>query len=67
MTVVVTPHSADSYGLAVTKKMAEGFYVKELASGKGNFSFDWEVKAQRNDAFKPQVMPKKALHLAAND
>ena len=44
MTVVLTPLSADTYGLAVVEKTTTGFRVKELAKGKGQFKFDWEVK-----------------------
>ncbi len=47
MTVILTPHSTDTYGLAVVKKGSDGFVVKELKGGKGNFSFDWEVKCKR--------------------
>ncbi len=47
MTVVLTPHSADTYGLAVIEKRADGFLVKELKNGNGNFGFDWEVKCVR--------------------
>lgn len=47
MTVQVTPHSADTDGLAVVEKTLDGFIVKELRQGKGNFTFDWEVKAVR--------------------
>lgn len=47
MTVQLTPQSADTYGLAVVEKTAKGFQVKELMGRKGNFQFDWEVKAVR--------------------
>jgi len=47
MTVILTPHSTDTYGLAVIEKTAEGIRVGELRNGTGNFSFDWEVKAVR--------------------
>ena len=46
-TVVLTPLSGDSKGLAVVKKTRDGFYVKELLNGRGNYEFDWEVKAVR--------------------
>lgn len=48
MTVILTPHEWDTYGLAVTEKTPEGFKVKELKGGKGSFNFDWEVKCVRN-------------------
>lgn len=47
VTVVLTPHEWDTYGLAVVEKQATGFVVRELKGGTGNFSFDWEVKAVR--------------------
>lgn len=47
MTVILTSHSADTYGLAVVEKTATGFKVKEFKDGHGNFSFDWEVKCVR--------------------
>ena len=47
MTVMLTPLSADSKGLAVVEKSSEGFMVKELHQGTGNYSFDWEVKCVR--------------------
>lgn len=47
MTVMLTPLSAESKGLAVTQKDVTQFEVRELLKGKGNYSFDWEVKAVR--------------------
>ncbi len=47
MTVILTPHSTNTYGLAVIEKTSEGIRVGELQNGTGNFSFDWEVKAVR--------------------
>ena len=47
MTVMLTPLSADSKGMAVVEKTAGGFKVKELLSGQGNYAFDWEVKCVR--------------------
>ncbi len=64
MTVVLTPHSADTYGLAVVKKKEDGFYVKELAKGEGNFSFDWEVKATRKGFENHQVIREKRMQKA---
>lgn len=48
MTVVLTPLSAESEGMAVIEKTAQGFKIKELRQGTGTYSFDWEVKAVRN-------------------
>lgn len=47
MTVMLTPLSGQSKGLAVIEKTAEGFKVVELLEGEGNYSFDWEVKCVR--------------------
>lgn len=47
MTVVLTPLSGSSKGLAVTQKSATGFEVEELFDGNGNYEFDWEIKAVR--------------------
>lgn len=47
MTVQITPHSSNTYGLSVIEKTDNGFKVKELMDGVGNFSFDWEVKCVR--------------------
>jgi hypothetical protein len=47
LTIITTPGSIDTYGLAVVEKTAGGFRVKELKGGTGNFQFDWEAKAVR--------------------
>ncbi len=47
MTVMLTPLSADTRGLAVVEKTENGFRVKELMGGEGAFAFDWEVKCVR--------------------
>ncbi|MEM8891082.1 MAG: hypothetical protein AAGD28_24100, partial [Bacteroidota bacterium] len=47
MTIILTPLSADSKGMAVIEKGPNGFQVKELWQGNGNYDFDWEVKAVR--------------------
>lgn len=47
ITVLLTPLSGTSKGLAVVEKGAEGFSVVELLEGKGSYAFDWEVKAIR--------------------
>jgi hypothetical protein len=48
VTVIVTPLSVDSEGLAVLKKSKDGFEVAELHRGKGSYEFDWEIKAIRS-------------------
>ena len=47
MTITLTPLSADAKGLAVIEKTNQGFKIKELLKGNGNYSFDWEVKCVR--------------------
>lgn len=59
MTVLVTPLSAESTGLAVVEKTDKGFYVKELFKGKGNYEFDWEVKSVRKGYENYQVIRDK--------
>lgn len=57
-TVLLTPHSADSKGLAVIEKLESGFRIKELFDGTGNYQFDWEVKAVRRGYEKYKVIRK---------
>ncbi|MBT8190237.1 MAG: hypothetical protein KJO29_07385 [Bacteroidia bacterium] len=59
MTVSLTPHSANTYGLAVVEKNKEGIRVKELMNGVSTFSFDWEVKATRKSELSYQVIRGK--------
>jgi len=47
MTILITPLSADSKGLAVVEKSTYGFTVKELSNGTGTYAFDWEAKCIR--------------------
>lgn len=69
MTVQLTPLSADSEGLAVIERTADGFKVKELRKGQGNYKFDWEVKAVRKgyEDFKPvRIKGKETVTLLEN-
>ncbi len=59
MTVMLSPLSAESLGLAVIEKTTEGFKVKELYGGTGNYSFDWEVKGVRKGFEDYQVIREK--------
>ncbi|HMW40425.1 MAG TPA: hypothetical protein PKN57_12500 [Saprospiraceae bacterium] len=47
LTVNLTPLSAESEGLAVVERNADGFKVRELHKGKGNYKFDWQATAVR--------------------
>jgi hypothetical protein len=58
LTVQITPLSADSQGLAVTEKNSNGFEVKELFNGIGNYSFDWEAKCIRKGYEDFKVLQK---------
>lgn len=55
MTVILTPLSGKSKGLAVVKKASTGFEVEELLEGNGSYEFDWEVKCVRKgyEDFEP--------------
>ena len=56
MSVQVTPGSAETYGLAVVRKKPSEIEVRELAGGKGSFSFDYLVFASRQDMPPLQVV-----------
>ena len=57
-TVILTPISGKSKGLAVEIKNLDGFEVLELFNGDGNYEFDWEVKAVRINHENYQVIRK---------
>ncbi len=59
MTIVLTPHSADSKGLAAIERTSKGFKIKELFQGQGNYMVDWEVKSIRKGFEDYQVIRKK--------
>ena len=67
LTVQLTPAYSDTYGIAVVEKNANGFRVKELKGGKGNFNFDWEVKAVRKGYENYEVYHKKETLRAKHD
>ena len=66
MTVMLTPLSGESQGLAVVEKTSEGFMVKELHKGSGNYSFDWEVKCVRAGFENYQVIRERSFGMPAN-
>jgi hypothetical protein len=49
MTVQLTPRAAESKGLAAVRVSLDGIEVVELLNGRGNYEFDWEVKAVRKE------------------
>ena len=67
MTIITTPLSAESKGLAVVEKSKEYFKVKELFSGTGNYSFDWEVKAVRKGFEDYQVIRDKEISMPTTE
>jgi hypothetical protein len=62
MTVLITPLSIKSKGLAVTDKSLErGLVVEELMEGAGSYDFDWEIRCIRKGFEDYQVVrPKKS-------
>ncbi len=59
MTVILTPLSTETFGLAAVEKTAKGIKVRELQGGSGNFKFDWEVKCMRQGYEDFQVIRNK--------
>jgi hypothetical protein len=62
MTVLLTPLSDQSQGLAVIDKGKAGFRVSELFAGKGNYAFDWEAKGVRRgyEQFEPVQLKERS-------
>ncbi len=59
LTVLLTPLSASSKGMAITAKSLISFEVQELWEGKGNYAFDWEVKDVRKGYEDYKVIRQK--------
>lgn len=59
ITVSLTPHESNTFGLAVIEKSSHGIKVKELMEGSSNFTFDWEVKATRSSQMSYQVIRER--------
>lgn len=66
ITVILTPLSGDSLGLAATNKSVSGFEVRELMRGTGTYQFDWEIKAVRKQFLNYQVVRPWDLHRVSN-
>ena len=47
LTIQLTPHSAESKGLAAIERTGTGFKIKELFGGTGSYKVDWEAKGKR--------------------
>ena len=60
LTVSLTALSAESKGLAVIEKRADGFTVQELHQGQGNYPFDWRVEAVRKGHENFEVIRDKS-------
>lgn len=56
LTIVLTPLSPASKGMAVFNKSVSGFEVQELFEGTGTYEFDWEAKAVRKGFENFQVV-----------
>ncbi|MFZ1513905.1 MAG: hypothetical protein WAT21_00805, partial [Saprospiraceae bacterium] len=59
-TIILTPISLDSKGLTIIEKGHDSFTVGELFGGKGNYSFDWEVKGIRKGYEDYRVIRNKS-------
>lgn len=59
MTIILTPLSLRSKGLAAFEKSDAGFMVGELSDGTGTYDFDWEVKCVRKGYESYQVIRNK--------
>jgi hypothetical protein len=59
--VQVTPHSADTYGLAVVERGRTRIVVKELRDGKGNFTFGATSPLWRIPTSRPASMSRRAI------
>ena len=59
LTIMLTPWSAESQGLAVVERSSTGFVVQELRGGTGRYRVDWEAKAVRKNHENWQVVRKK--------
>lgn len=55
--VFLTPHSADTAGLAAVNLTATGFEVRELHGGQGDFQFSWRVDAVRRGYEQVRMEP----------
>jgi hypothetical protein len=66
MTVIVTPLSKNSKGLAVTSKSINGLVIEELNNGSGIYEIDWEVKAVRKGYEDFQVIRDKKEYSISN-
>ncbi len=62
ITVITTPLSGQSKGIAVIAKSTTSFDVVELWEGTGNYNFDWEIKAVRKGFENYEVMMKRDNH-----
>lgn len=67
ITVMITPLSDESKGMAVLKKSSKGFVVKELFNGTGNYEFDWEIKATRKGYENRPLMIEKSNNGIVNE
>jgi len=67
LTVQLTPRNFDSLGLGAVVRGLDLIEVGELHGGRGNYEFDWEVKAVRRAHQDYQVTRPWTHALAATD
>jgi len=67
LTVQLTPRSFNSKGLAAGARGLDGIEVGELHGGRGNYDFDWEVKAVRRAHQDHQVYHPWTERIVDND
>ena len=66
ITVQLTSLSAESEGLAVVEKTANGFRIKELRKGTGNYKFDYFVQGIRKGYEDYRVIRDKSEYESKN-
>ena len=59
LTISLTPQSADSKGLCAIERTEDGFIIKELFNGTGNYKVDWEAKSIRKGHENYEVVRDK--------
>jgi hypothetical protein len=62
--VFLTPHSADTAGLAAVNLTPTGFEVRELNKGQGSFKFSWRIDAVRKGYEQVRMAPAPAAPTA---
>ena len=61
LTILLTPRSSTSKGLAASEYLDKGFSIQELWAGTGSYLVDWEAKGKRKGEESYQVIRKNEL------